>query len=174
MVAENSTYKYLIVFTQIEWGESSITCQRRKKEPNSVWQHSLMCHSIQHTYYHIIYKQTQFEITSKGVQGWTPNGFLVEIILHIWFKAVLNCFICICKITCKPMGNFAENLNLANVSHPLLLACTLLLDRLWGNASNNTVVYRSAHVIILQNQWLVYQRLCCNLMIHLISNTILL
>ena len=40
------------------------------------------------------------------------NGSSVRIILHLWFKAVLFFFNCICKITYKPMGNFAENLNL--------------------------------------------------------------
>ena len=46
------------------------------------------------------------------------NGFSVKIFFHIRYKPFLNFFICICKITCKPMGNFAENLNLGNRFRP--------------------------------------------------------
>ena len=46
----------------------------------------------------------------RGVQG--PNGFSYKIILHIWFKQVLNFFICSSKIMCKPMENFAKIINL--------------------------------------------------------------
>ena len=55
------------------------------------------------------------------------NRSSVNIILHIWFKIVVFFFffIHIYKIMCKPMGNFAENLNEANVSYPpeLTLYC---------------------------------------------------
>ena len=46
------------------------------------------------------------------------NGFSLKIILYTWNEAILNFFICIYKITCKPMGNFAENLNLGNRVRP--------------------------------------------------------
>ena len=48
------------------------------------------------------------------------NGFSVKIFFHIRYKPFFNFFICICKITCKPMGNFAENLNLGNRFRPPL------------------------------------------------------
>ena len=46
------------------------------------------------------------------------DGFSVKIIFHIIQQSFSNFFICICKITCKPMGNFAENLNLGNRFRP--------------------------------------------------------
>ena len=39
------------------------------------------------------------------------NGISVKIFFLHNILGVLDFFICICKITCKPMGKFAENLN---------------------------------------------------------------
>ena len=46
------------------------------------------------------------------------NRFSLKIILYTWNEAILNFFICTYKIMCKPMGNFAENLNLGNRVRP--------------------------------------------------------
>ena len=46
--------------------------------------------------------------------------FSVRIILHI---CIFEFFICICKITCKPMGNFGKKLNLCK---RVLPPCTCL------------------------------------------------
>ena len=87
---------------------------------DSMWQHRLTrpLH-VQHTYYRIIYKQNPFNI----MRGSTLNldGFSVKIIFHIIKQSFSNFLIYICKITCKPMGNFAENLNLGNRVRPPLL-----------------------------------------------------
>ena len=40
------------------------------------------------------------------------NGFSVKIVFHIIQPSFSNFLICIYKITCKPTGDFAENLNL--------------------------------------------------------------
>ena len=32
----------------------------------------------------------------------------VKVIMHTWFKAIINLFICICKITCKPIGDLPK------------------------------------------------------------------
>ena len=54
------------------------------------------------------------------------NGFLVKIILHIRYKAVLNVCIFV-KLCVKPMGNFAKNLDLGkhvlNLFNPLYKLC---------------------------------------------------
>ena len=51
-----------------------------------------------------------------------PDGFLIEIILRIWFKQVLNFFICCPKITCKPMGSLAKKFNLGPPP-PICIPC---------------------------------------------------
>ena len=40
------------------------------------------------------------------------NGFSVEIMLYMWFEAILIFFLIVYRnIKCKPIDNFAENLN---------------------------------------------------------------
>ena len=59
------------------------------------------------------------------------NGFFVKIILCIWFKQMLKVFfICSSKITYKPMGTFAENLNLGTRVPPPS-RCIRYEDLLW-------------------------------------------
>ena len=60
------------------------------------------------THLRIIYKQTSFRIISRGVQ----NIFSHKI-LGIFF---LNLYL---KVTCKPMGKFAENFTLGKRFLPL-------------------------------------------------------
>ena len=46
---------------------------------DSMWQHRLTrpLH-VQHTYYHIIYKQNPFNIISRGVQRWNSTDFRLK------------------------------------------------------------------------------------------------
>ena len=61
------------------------------------------------------------------------NGFSLKLIFMIRCEANLNFFICICKIVCKPTGNFAENLNLGK---------HVLPPEYDNNFMNHTCVYQ--------------------------------
>ena len=101
--------------------------QRRQVEPNSMWQHRLT------RPLHTAYGNSQTKlILNYFKRGSTLNlnGFSVKIFFYIRYKVFLNFFICSCKITCKPMGKFAENLNLGKCVLPPWKLCKLeLLER---------------------------------------------
>ena len=66
----------------------------------------------------VIHKQNSFKIISKRGSRLNLKGFSLKILFHIRYLAFLNFFICTCKITCKPMGKFAEYLNLGKCVLP--------------------------------------------------------
>ena len=90
---------------------------------DSMWQHRLTrpLH-VGPTAYVLLYNLQTKSIQHYFKRGSTLNldGFSVKIIFHIIWQSFSNFLICICKITCKPMGNFAENLNLGNRVRPPL------------------------------------------------------
>ena len=90
--------------------------QRRQVEPNSMWQHRLT------RPLHTAHGNSQTKlILNYFKRGSTLNlyGFSVKIyFLHKILGIFDFFFICSCKITCKPMGKFAENLNFQTCPTP--------------------------------------------------------
>ena len=62
--------------------------------------------------------KTHLKLLQEGFSVEPQRIFSLNIFLHK-ILGILNFFICICKITCKPIGKFAENLNLGKCVLPL-------------------------------------------------------
>ena len=83
-----------------------------RKSPIQFGNTHLRDRCIQRTVYCIIHKQNSFELYFKRSSRLNAKGFLVKIYFLHKILGIFEFLICICKIKCKPIGNFAENLNI--------------------------------------------------------------